>query len=103
MISEAECGLDHTTQSALIKVFKQHPGIDSVLLYGSRAKGNFKEGSDIDLALVGPTLTIKEMLKTQGEIDDLLLPYKVDVTLSHAIDNPELAEHISRVGRLLYP
>jgi uncharacterized protein len=39
-----------------------------------------------------------ELLKIENEIDDLLLPYKVDLSLFHQIDNPSLIEHIQRVG-----
>ena len=74
------------------------PGVERIILYGSRAKGNFKPGSDIDLTLVAPSLTTTELLEIDRAIDELLLPYKVDLSLWHQIDNADLIEHIKRVG-----
>lgn len=73
--------------------------IEKVILYGSRAKGTFKKNSDIDLTLVAPEMSLSDLLKIENEIDDLLLPYKVDISLHHQIDNHELMNHISRVGK----
>lgn len=91
-------GLEPKTIEALKAIFIKHQQIKKVLLYGSRAKGNYKNGSDIDLALVAPTLTFTELLKIENEIDDLMLPYKVDLALYHLIENIELIKHIDRVG-----
>ena len=73
--------------------------IDEVILYGSRAMGNYKTGSDIDLVLKGTKLSLTDLLKIENELDDLMLPYKIDVALYHQINNPELIEHIQRVGK----
>ena len=64
--------------------------------------GNFKNGSDIDLSIFSPSMDLAELLKIENEIDDLLLPYKVDLSLYHHIDNRDLVEHIQRVGVLFY-
>ncbi len=71
-------------------------------MYGSRAKGNYKPGSDIDIVLVAPSMPLKELLKIENEIDDLLLAYKVDLALLHQVDNSDLLEHIERVGEKFY-
>ncbi len=86
-----------------MKVFSKHIQIIKVILYGSRAKGNFKPGSDIDLTLVAPQMNLSELLKIENELDDLLLPYKIDLSLIHHIDNQDLLDHISRVGIPLNP
>ncbi len=91
-------GLSTETIEKLILEFKKNPKIKKAILYGSRALGNFKNGSDIDLTLVAPTMSLTELLKIENEIDDLLLPYKVDLSLYHQIENPDLIEHINRVG-----
>lgn len=83
-------------------VFQSHPLIEKVVLYGSRAKGNYKPGSDIDLTISAPQMTLSELLKIENEIDDLLLPYKVDLSLIHNIDNQSLLDHIHRVGVPFY-
>jgi len=83
-------------------VLGAHPGIERATLYGSRAKGNYRDGSDIDLCLMGETITLAQQLKIESELDDLLLPYKIDLSRWHALDNPDLIEHIRRVGVVFY-
>jgi len=61
-----------------------------VILYGSRARGNYRNGSDIDLALVGKELDLTTLFKVETELDDLLLPYKIDLSIHHKIENPDL-------------
>jgi len=96
-------GLPQKTIQSLIEVFAKHPKIDEVILYGSRAKGNYREGSDIDLTLKGLKLNLANLLKIENEIDDLLLPYKVDLSIYHKLENPDFIEHIDRVGVVLKP
>lgn len=95
-------GLSEATLAGLATVFRRHSGIERVVLFGSRAKGGHRAGSDIDLALSGASLTLDDLLAIDREIDDLLLPYKVDLVLVHRIDRPELLAHIGRVGIELY-
>jgi len=83
-------------------VFRGFPEVAQVILYGSRAKGNFKRGSDMDLCLIGDALSVPTLLKIDTELDDLLLPYKIDLSIHHQIDNPELLSHIERVGTCFY-
>jgi predicted nucleotidyltransferase len=91
-------GLDQKTVTSLLSVLSQNENIDKIVLYGSRAKGNYKVGSDIDLTLIAPKLTLTDLFKLETEIDDLLLPYKVDLSLFHKIENQDLIDHIRRVG-----
>ena len=91
-------GLQNTAIDAINSVFREYENIDEVILYGSRAKGNHKTGSDIDLVLKGDELSLTDLLKIENELDDLMLPYKIDVSLYHQINNPALVEHIQRVG-----
>jgi predicted nucleotidyltransferase len=72
--------------------------VDTVLLYGSRAKGTFKDGSDIDLTLKGSGLNLTVLNRIDNELDDLLLPWSFDLSLYAQIQSPELIEHIDRVG-----
>ena len=94
-------GLKQSHIDAINACFTQFPEIERVIIYGSRAKGNFKNGSDIDLTIVGD-LDFRSLLKLENQIDDLLLPYKIDLSLYHQIDNPNLSEHIERVGKVFY-
>lgn len=95
-------GLPKEAIAQLCGVFSQYPTIHSVLLYGSRAKGNYRAGSDIDLSIQAPTLGLTDLLAIENQIDDLLLPWSVDLSLLHHIDNPELIDHIHRIGIPLY-
>ncbi|AEG02796.1 nucleotidyltransferase domain-containing protein [Methylomonas methanica] len=98
-----QCGLNSATVKALQQVFSQHGEVERVLLYGSRAKGTFRNGSDIDLTLLGDNLDYGLLNRIETEIDDLLLPYTVDLSLFQQIDNPDLIDHIRRVGLIFYP
>lgn len=80
--------------SVLVKFLNVH----RTLIYGSRALGTYKNGSDIDLVLVGPSLTTTDLLKIENLLDDLVLPYKIELILHHQIENADLIEHITRVG-----
>ena len=92
-------GLSRVSIDKIKSVFATHPLIEKVLVYGSRAKGNFRPNSDIDLTVIAPKMSLTEILKIENEIDDLLLPYKVDLSLFHKIDNKSLIDHIQRVGK----
>jgi predicted nucleotidyltransferase len=91
-------GLPLDAIQTLKTVFNAYPKISRVIIYGSRAKGNYKPGSDIDLCIEGEQLTLTDLLKIENKIDDILLPWMVDLSLKHKIDNPNLLDHINRVG-----
>jgi uncharacterized protein len=95
-------GLKETTIEKVKDVLARYPEIEKAVLYGSRAKGNYRHGSDIDLTLMGDGLTHNQLLRIETEIDDLLLPYKMDLSLHRQIENPSLLEHIERVGITFY-
>lgn len=95
-------GLSEDTVERIRAVFRAHPEIDEVILYGSRAKGDQKPGSDIDLACRGQDLTHAAVNRILCELDELLLPYSIDLADIEAIDNRELLDHINRVGRTFY-
>ena len=95
-------GLSDATVAQICGVFARFPGVEKAVLYGSRAKGNFKPGSDIDLTLFGDRLTSRELGAIAEELDDLLLPYQIDLSLFHQLDHAKLREHIERVGQVFY-
>lgn len=100
--SNSTNGLPPFAIEALCNIFQQYPLITTVRLYGSRAKGNYRLGSDIDLCIVAPELSLHDLLKIENEIDDLLLPWKIDLSLWHQIDNQDLLDHIKRIGVEFY-
>jgi uncharacterized protein len=96
-------GLKETTISRIHAVFARHPQVKKAILYGSRAKENFKNGSDIDLTLIGTEDVNLEILnRIMDEIDDLLLPYTFDLSIFHQISDPDVIDHIKRVGVVFY-
>ncbi len=96
-------GLPESAVAKLRAIFSEYPEIDRVILYGSRALGSCRTGSDIDLTLEAKGMNLSELLAIENRIDDLLLPWKVDLSLRHKIENPELLAHIDRVGVTFYP
>ncbi|MGV3526941.1 MAG: nucleotidyltransferase domain-containing protein [Candidatus Sericytochromatia bacterium] len=88
--------------AALRRVLAAYPQIEQAILFGSRAKGTHQPGSDIDLALVGVEPVRFPLWRLASDIDDLLLPYKLDLLCLSELDQPELRSHIQRVGLTLY-
>lgn len=95
-------GLKPEVITRIAQILAAHPEVEQAVLYGSRAKGTHKTGSDIDLTLKGEMLSLPQLLKMENELDDLLLPYKIDLSIFHALDNPDLIDHINRVGVVFY-
>jgi predicted nucleotidyltransferase len=91
-------GLKAETIKSIQNVFSTFPEVEEVILYGSRAKGNYKPGSDIDLSMIGEQLNLELSNKISLKLDDLLLPYIIDLSIFNQIDNENLADHIKRVG-----
>ena len=95
-------GLSDTVITDICGVFRRHPNIEKVLIFGSRAKGTYSEGSDIDLAAIGDGITFNQLMDINIQIEDLGLLYKVDVVdYNKNIDTP-IGEHINRVGKPFY-
>ncbi len=86
----------------ICSVFARFPEIEKAILYGSRAKGNYKTGSDIDLTLYGTALTSDLRASIAEALDDLLLPYTIDLSLFDELEHAKLREHIERVGKVFY-
>jgi len=95
-------GLKEEIIHKINNIFLQYSAVEEAILYGSRAKGNFKKGSDIDIVLKGAKLNLSELHNIMIEIDDLSLPYSVDISLLHTINNPDLLDHIRRRGVVFY-
>lgn len=95
-------GLKQTTIESIKNVFRRYSQVEQVIIYGSRAKGNYKNGSDIDLTLKGDALSLTLMNKINIELDDLFLPYTFDLSIYSHIKNCNLIDHINRVGKIFY-
>ena len=78
------------------------PEIKRAWIYGSRAKGNYKDFSDVDLTLEGVALTRRHLLRLATQLHDSSLPYRFDLSLYDTLKNPDLLSHIGRCGRIIY-
>lgn len=95
-------GLSKDIFDKMNAVFRNYKEIKSVLLYGSRALGNFKPASDIDISIVGQEIDLTLQNEIEFALDDLMLPYKFDISIYNTVISPELIEHINRVGIQIY-
>ena len=95
-------GLNENNIKLITSVFQKYPSINEVVIYGSRAKGNYSERSDIDLVVKNSPIDRHIISKILMDLNDSDLPYLLDIQSLEAIKNQQLLEHISRVGQLFY-
>lgn len=84
-------------------IFSSYLPIEKVILYGSRAKGNYKNGSDVDLSVLGQDISddlISELIAILNE--ESMMPYHFDVVNYHKLTNSSLINHIDRIGKTIY-
>ena len=98
----ASMGLSAGTLEQICATLARFPQVEKGVLYGSQAKGNFKPGSDIDLTLRGDGLTLSLLGDIDMALDDLLLPYEIDLSIYVQLGHADLVAHIDRVGRVIY-
>jgi len=96
-------GLKESDIETIRDVLQQFPEVEEAVIYGSRAKGTQKKGSDVDLALKGKALN-RSMIGQISYIlnEETLMPYYFDVLNFHTLSNKALEEHINRIGKRLY-
>ncbi|MDR0327023.1 MAG: nucleotidyltransferase domain-containing protein [Planctomycetaceae bacterium] len=94
-------GLKEGELLAIKETFKGDSRILGAAIFGSRAKGNYKPYSDVDIALYGHLNTF-DVESVISELDDLPLVYQFDVVAYELVNNPELREHIERIGIRIY-
>ncbi len=94
-------GLSEQAIAKVHQVLAHHPQVERAILFGSRAKGCQKPGSDIDLSFVG-TLDRRQLGRIADELDDLLLPYEFSLSIYNRITDPDFLAHVNRVGITFY-
>lgn len=97
-----DTGLTKEDTIKIQSVFELHENIKKVILYGSRALSTYKPASDIDLTLVGKHINLTQLNEIENQLDDLYLPYKIDLSILDQIENPDFLNHIKRVGQEFY-
>lgn len=95
-------GLTIEEITAMQGVFSNFEEVEKVIVYGSRAKGNHKPYSDIDMTLVGQNISDHTVTEIDFALDDLLMPYKIDLSIFSKINNNDLIVEINAFGKELY-
>ena len=94
-------GLSENIIQSIYSVFAKHDAVKTVLIFGSRAKGNFENGSDIDLA-IEDEVSAEELEKIKNELEDLELLYGIDIISYKKLKDEPLKQHIDRVKKIFY-
>lgn len=98
----AKHGLNEKTIKDIISALARFPEVERAVLFGSRAKGTHRTGSDIDLALTGDALNTRLVGRIEDALDELLLPYQFSLVILSQKTDPDVAAHIDRVGIILF-
>ena len=95
-------GLSRKELDEIIRILKKFPGIQEAILFGSRAMGNFKPGSDVDMALKG-RITIQDVAGVKALLEEESpLPYTFDIVDYHTLETPAFKEHIDKHGKSIF-
>lgn len=97
-IHQLKYGIETDDLNLIIETIKANDKVLNVNLFGSRAKGNYKQNSDLDLALITNNLTLDELLEIKINLNNLMLPFKIDIIDFNKISNNDLIEHIKKFG-----
>lgn len=95
-------GLTERDMLTFRQILGKYPSVKTVVVIGSRAKGNFKQGSDVDLVIMDPGISETVITKLKSDFQESSLPYNVDLIACPTLKHDELKEHIDRVGRPFY-
>ncbi|MEI6758032.1 MAG: nucleotidyltransferase domain-containing protein [Chlorobium sp.] len=98
----SEFGIDDKNLHLIRSIFSDFNVINKVLVYGSRAKGNYSERSDVDLVICESNIDRKTVGEILLDINNSNFPYTVDLQIMENIKNRKLQEHIARVGKEFY-
>lgn len=93
-----DTGLSEEVISQLVNIIRECKKVTDVIIYGSRAKGTYKEFSDIDITLKGDELERSDLYPILERIDDLYLPYEIDLSIYAQLDYMPLIEEIDKHG-----
>lgn len=96
-------GLTDKDIDLILSAIAEHPEIDEVVIFGSRAMDNYKNGSDVDLAIKGAKVSLRTVSQLSAQLnEELPLPYGFDVVDYASINTPALKEHIDSFGKVLF-
>lgn len=95
-------GISSNYITKINSVFRQYFNIDEVIIFGSRAKGNYRDSSDIDLAIKGKSIDLSTLQQIENKLEELYIPNFIDLIVFDKIENTDLVDHINRVGKQFY-
>lgn len=95
-------GLSDSVLSSIVNAIASVRNVSRAIIYGSRAKGNYRDNSDIDITLEGKDLTITDLAALDERLDDLLLPWQIDLSIRARITNTALLDEIERWGKVVF-
>jgi predicted nucleotidyltransferase len=96
-------GLLDSDLEKIVSVLSNHAKVERAYIFGSRAKGNFKNESDVDLALKGDEMDFDTVSQVSFLLnEETNMPYKFDILNYHSIKEPDLVKHIDLVGIEVY-
>lgn len=96
-------GITRKSFEYIQKVLQSFPEIEEAILFGSRAIGNYRKGSDLDIVLKGEKVNERLALKLSLILNERVpIPYFVDILSYYDISNPDIKDHIDRVGKVIY-
>lgn len=96
-------GLRDSDISDIIQVLEKFPEVELARIFGSRAKGNYRNGSDVDLAVFGNNISFERIIHISSVLnEETVMPYYFDVLDYYSIENADLVRHIDRIGKIIY-
>lgn len=95
-------GLTESELAEVIGYFTENPKIKKAIVYGSRAKGNYRPFSDVDISLMGDSLDYSDLSRLENQLYFSYLPYIFDINIYSKLNNKELIDHIDRRGVVIY-
>jgi len=98
-----ETGLSEKSLQAIGNVVYSNERVQEAQIFGSRAMGTFRAGSDIDICLIGEELTLSDLNRISSELDELNIPEMIDLVNFRTIKNENLIEHIKTYALSIQP
>lgn len=95
-------GLSNQNLQELRSILASIPHIEEAVIYGSRARGDYKSGSDVDLSLKGRSLTFHDLALLDDKLYYSYIPYFFDTNSYADLTNPDLIANIDKDGKTLY-
>jgi predicted nucleotidyltransferase len=95
-------GLDENQLEEIRRILGEFSSVESGILFGSRATGSFSPSSDVDIALMGDAVSLKDQIRLSARLNDNKTLLKYDVIRYSTLTNKNLADQILNHGMKIY-